>query len=34
MKHDSSYNLELKRKVQEIFQDGGIKIGLDEIFAE
>ena len=32
--HDSGYNLELKRKVQKIFQNGGIKIGLDEIFTD
>lgn len=31
---DIRYNLELKRKVHEIFQNGGIEIGLDEIFAE
>lgn len=29
-----NYDLELKRKVQKIFHDGGIEISLDEIFSD
>lgn len=29
-----NYELELKKEVQKIFNDAGIEIGLDEIFAD